>query len=142
MWRVWLALVVLWVALMPPLFTGGACTREFEAASAAVEAAARTAGSPGALREQLARLGATARLLTPEECRQAKPRFLAHCASSTIVYGSVPVTHPVCRLYRDDETRFQIDFDGKGRVARVSTDMKPFKSLPLPMGEVRIHWGR
>ena len=103
-------------------------------------AAARSATSPAAVREQLAGQGATARLLLPDDCRRAKPRHLAHCSSSPIVYGAVPVKSGVCRLYRDDETRFQLDSDAKGRVARVSTDMKPFKTLPL--GGTSIHWGR
>ena len=30
MWKLYVAFAVIWAALMPPFFTGGACNREFE----------------------------------------------------------------------------------------------------------------
>jgi hypothetical protein len=142
MWRFWIGLAVVWLALLPPMFTDGSCTREFDAASMAVEEVARVSTSPVVAKENWLKSGATVLLLTQEECRTVKPRFLSRCGSGTLVYGSVEVKNKVCSLYRDDEIRFQMYFDEKGRLLRVATEMKPFKSLPLPFTEKSLYWAR
>jgi len=38
MWRVYAATVLAWILLVPPLFTDGACTAEFDAEAARIEA--------------------------------------------------------------------------------------------------------
>ena len=70
------------------------------------------------------------------------PRFLSHCASGTLVYADVPVENAICRLYRDEDIRVQLQYDERGRLARTQVDMDPYKSLPIPGMERQFHWGR
>jgi len=86
---------LVWLLLLPPLFTGGDCTREFEA-----------------------------------EASRDGPLLVAR----------VPVANAVCRLYRDDEIRVQLQYDDRGRLGRAQADMNPYRSLPI-QGHT-IHWGR
>lgn len=142
MWKLWLCLALVWAALLPPLFTDGACTKEFEAASQAIEQLASKGTDPESMAEALRSVGASARVLTPENCRVSKPLFLSQCGSGILIFGAKPVSDRVCRLYRDSETRFQVFFNMKGQPVRVATNMKPFKSLPVPATSVVIHWAR
>jgi hypothetical protein len=121
MWRFYLALALVWLGLAPPLFTDGACTAEFESHSARIVPAA---------------------LLTLDDCRRAKPRFLDHCRPGPLVYARVPVNNWVCRLYRDDEVRVQLHYDDLGRLLRVQTDMNPFKFVRVPYVNTTVYWAR
>jgi hypothetical protein len=123
MWRFYLAPALVWLGLAPPLFTDGACTAEFEFHSARI-AADRAA------------------LLTLDDCRRAKPRFLDHCGPGPLVYARVPVNNWVCRLYRDDEARLQLHYDDLGRLLRVQTDMNPFKFVRVPYVNTTVYWAR
>ena len=137
-----LALVALiWLVLLPPLFTGGECTREFDDENAKVERE-RTAirGSSQAVAYWNAR-GIAPRVMTVDQCRRAKPRDLSTCGSGPIVQASVPVKNLVCKVYRDDEIRVRFFFDEHGRMSQTSVDMKPFYSLPVPGGVV-INWAK
>ena len=96
-------LAVIWLLLMPPLFTGRDCTRQFEEEQARIER--DRAGLRGSAQ------------------------------------ASVPVTNLICKVYRDDEVRVRFFFDEHDRMERVSVDMKPFYSLPLP-GGITIHWAK
>ena len=48
----------------------------------------------------------------------------------------------ICRVYRDDEIRVQLQYDDRGRLDCVQTDMSPFHSLPVPFLDYTIHWAR
>lgn len=133
-------LALFWLLLLPPLFTGGACTREFDEASARIAAEAAAIASPElALRYWTGR-GVGYTVVTPEQCRRAKPRFLAHCGDGTLVYARVPVKNLVCRIYRDGEILVQLQYDARNRLARMQADMQPYKSLGLP--GFTVHWAR
>jgi len=136
-----LALVAIaWLLLMPPLFTGGDCTREFDAEQARIERE-RTAvrGVKQAVAYWNAR-GIVPRVMTVDQCRRAKPRDLQSCGSGPFVQAPVPVRNLVCRIYRDDEIRVRFFFDERDRMERVTVDMNPFYTLPIP--GFPIHWAR
>ena len=98
-----LGVAIIWLALMPPLFTNGACTAEFDAENsrlAADMASLRT--SVGADRYYSAR-GVPHAVLSVDECRKRKPRNLSRCGDGPLVIAKVPVKNLVCRIYRDDE---------------------------------------
>ena len=138
-----LALVALiWLLLLPPLFTGGDCTREFDEEQARVERerAAIPRGSSNAVAYWNAR-GIAPRLMTVDQCRRAKPRDLSTCGSGPMVQASVPVKNLICKVYRDDEIRVRFFYDEHERLSRMSVDMKPFYSLPIP-GVGTIHWAK
>jgi hypothetical protein len=137
-----LALVALiWLLLLPPLFTEGACTREFDEEHARVEAdRAAMRGANQAVRYWNGR-GIRPRLVSVDNCRRAKPRDLQSCGSGPFVEASVPVRNLVCKVYRDDEIRVRLFYDERDRLERSSVDMSPFYSLPIP-GVTTIHWAK
>jgi hypothetical protein len=56
--------------------------------------------------------------------------------------AKVPVGNVVCRVYRDDEIRVWLHYDSRDRLSRMQVEMSPFKSLPIPFTDTRIHWAR
>ena len=139
-WSVPILVAVAWLLLMPPLFTGGDCTREFDAEQERVDRErAAIRGVSQAVAYWNAR-GIAPRVMTVDQCRRAKPRDLQSCGGGPMVQASVPVKNLVCKVYRDDEIRVRFFFDEHDRMERLSVDMHSFYSLPLP--GVTIHWAR
>ena len=136
-----LALVALiWLVLLPPLFTGGDCTREFDDEQARIGSdLAKVRGSRDALAYWNGR-GIVPRLVSLDNCRRAKPRDLQSCGGGPFVQASVPVRNLVCRIYRDDQIRVRLFYDEHDRLVRTAVDMSPFYSLPIP--GMTIHWAR
>jgi hypothetical protein len=81
-------------------------------------------------------------VIPEEQCRKVKPRFLADCGNGPLIYVRVPVENRICRLYRDDEVKIQIQYDERNHPVRIAVDMDPFKSIPLPFIGVTLHWAR
>lgn len=142
MWRFYVGLVVVWVALMPPLFTAGACTAEFEGVNSRLMHELKSLQSPETAREFFRSRGDAVSLVTPEQCRQSKPRFLDRCGVGSLVYAKLPVQNRICSIYRDDSIKVLLQYDSKGFLLRFNTDMAPFKSLRVPFTGQLIHWGR
>jgi hypothetical protein len=141
MLRIVAAVAIVWLALMPPLFTGGACTAEFERETRRLESDRKSLSSPALAAAYWSARRVPFAVIPPDQCRKAKPRFLQRCGSGALVYAQVPVENGICRLYRDDEIRVQLQFDERDRLARQQLDMNLYRSLPLPFG-VTLHWGR
>lgn len=138
-----LAVVALvWLVLMPPLFTGGACTREFDDEGARIEKDARSIASPGLASSYWSARNIPYSVVSREQCRRAKPRFLQSCGDGPLVYARVPVRNAICSLYRDSEILVQLQYDGRNRLARTQVDMRPFRSLAIPFTGVTLHWAR
>ena len=137
-----LALVaVIWLLLLPPLFTGGECTREFDEEQARIE---RERTGIRGMNQAVAywnNRGIAPRVMTVDQCRRAKPRDLASCGSGPIVQAAVPVKNLICKAYRDDEVRVRFFYDEHDRLSQTSVDMRPFYSLPIP-GIATVHWAR
>jgi hypothetical protein len=139
--RILIVVGLVWLALLPPLFTGGACTAEYEAASSLISRQSAVSNPASALSWLQSQPTVQAQLLTPEDCAKSKPRFLSQCPSGALVMAEVPVRNSVCRLYRDSETRIRLQYDRRGQLIRTLSEMKPYKFLPLPWGG-QIDWAR
>jgi hypothetical protein len=138
-----LALVaVIWIVLLPPLFTRGACTHQFDAESQRIEADRASLADPSHAMQYWQSRQVPAFALSKETCRRARPRFLADCGDGVLVYARVPVSNLVCRIYRDDTVLVQLQYNDRNRLARVQVDMSPYKSLPLPWFGTAIDWAR
>jgi hypothetical protein len=133
---------MIWLALAPPLFTGGACTAEFDREAAQLVASQSSVSSPLRAQAYWGSRQIASSLISADQCRHFKPRYIDACASGAIVYAVVPVQNLICRVYRDDGIRVQLLYDERDRLARIMTDMNSFKSLPLPFVGVTLHWGR
>ena len=139
--KIVLLVIVVWLALMPPLFTGGACTGEFDAESARVVADVKNLGSPDAASRYWSARNVPHSVVSVDQCRRAKPRWLQSCGGGPIVHARVPVKNAVCSLYRDGEIRVRLFYDERDRLAQTQFDMNPYKSLPL-VGGTTLHWAR
>ena len=135
-------IVVIWLALMPPLFTDGTCTAEFDRESAKLSANQKSLATPVLALAYWANRQLPVSTLTAKQCRLARSKFVDSCSSGELLYVTVPIENRICRIYRDDEIRIKLQYDDKGRLTRMQTDMNPFKSLPLPWFGVTVHWGR
>lgn len=141
MLRFYAAVAVVWLLLMPPLFTNGECSAELDGLSTMLERQPRLIATPTAARELLAARDAAITVVSADDCRRVKPRFLSSCGSGPLVHAEVPVRNRICRLYRDDAIQVQLQYDERNRLNRLVFDMAPYRSLPLPWGGA-IHWGR
>src|SRR5256885_1982180 len=90
MWRIYAAVVIAWIVLLPPLFTDGACTGEFEAESDRLQADAASLRTYDAAMKYWAARRQPVATVSRDDCRRSKPRFLASCGSGPLVYVQVP----------------------------------------------------
>lgn len=142
MWKVYSLLGLVWLALMPPFFTSGRCSAEFDEAMADLTRAASKLRNPDSAYAYFQQRSVPVSMITPQQCRSAKPRFLSQCGSGALVYAKVPGENSICSFYRDESIQIQLHFDDKGRLIRFFGNMAPFKTLPLPMFGSNIHWAK
>jgi hypothetical protein len=137
-----IAVGVVWAALMPPLFTGGSCTAEFERESATLEHDRASLRSSTQAEAYWRQRSVPYAVLSVDQCRSRKPRNLERCGEGPLVMARVPVKDAICRIYRDDEMTVWLYYDARDRLARQRLDMNPYKSLPIPFTNSAIHWAR
>jgi hypothetical protein len=142
MWRIYIVVLVAWAAMMPPFFTAGACTAEFDAESARLKRDANQFRKLDLATDYWRSRGIAIANLSQEQCRQANRYFAAQCGKGTTITVRVPVENRICRFYRDSEIKTHLQYDEAGRLTRMATDMKPFLSLPIPFTSTTIHWAR
>jgi hypothetical protein len=142
MWRIYVVVLVAWAAMMPPFFTAGACTAEFDAESAQLKREANQFRKLDLATDYWRNRGVAIANLSQEQCRKANPYFAAQCAKGTTITVRVPVENRICRIYRDSEIKTHLQYDEAGRLTRMATDMKPFRSLPIPFTGAALHWAR
>ena len=137
-----LGVAIIWLALMPPLFTNGACTAEFDAENSRLAADMASIKTSVAADSYYSARGVPHAVLSVDECRHRKPRNLSRCGDGPLVIAKVPVKNLVCRIYRDDEITVILQYDVRDRLVKEEVEMLPYKTLPIPMTKVAIHWGR
>jgi hypothetical protein len=142
MWRLAMALAFAWAVAMPPLFTSGACTAEFEHESRRIDADRAALSDPGRASAYWSERNVSHFNVSKESCRRSPPRFVVECGDGPLVYARVPVANPVCRIYRDDSILVQLQYDARNRLARTQVDMAPFKTLKIPHTPWAIDWAR
>lgn len=125
-------------ALLPPLFTHGACTAEFNAVSDLLEAARPEMLTLAKARAFLAAHGMSYQALSARQCDAGRPREVELCPSGELLLGAVPVTNQVCRYYRDDSVRFQLAFNLNNQLIHIQTDMHPYRMLRFPLTDFEI----
>ena len=125
-------------ALLPPLFTHGACTAEFDAVSDLLEAARPQMLTLPRAREFLAAHGMSYQAISAQQCDAVRPREVDRCPSGELLLGAVPVTNRVCRYYRDESVRFQLAFNIHNQLIHIQTDMHPYRMLRFPLTDFEI----
>jgi len=129
-------------ALLPPLFTHGACTAEFNAVSDLLESARPEILTLSRARQFLATHGMAYQTLSAQQCQAVRPREVELCPSGELLLGAVPVTNQVCRYYRDDSVRFQLAFNLNRQLIHIQTDMHPYRMLKFPMIDFEIDFAK
>src|SRR5260221_12468246 len=109
--KIVLLVVVVWLALMPPLFTGGACTKEFDDETAHVARDVANLRSPDAASRYWTGRGVPHSMVSVDECRKAKPRWLQSCGGGPIVHAPVPGKNLVCKPYPADGIPVRLFYD-------------------------------
>ncbi len=140
--RLILAIVLIWLVLLPPFFTDGACTAEFDQVARQVEdnkpALATSATAQAYWNSQHAPM----QVISADRCRSVKPRFVDACGRGDLLYVTIPIQNKVCRFYRDSEVRVQLQYDDQGRLRQLQADMKPFKYFSVPWLGLKLYWGK
>jgi hypothetical protein len=137
-----LVIGVLGAAWLPPVFTHGACTAEFDAVSNQLQAAKPEILTVEAARHYFAAHGMPYRLLTAAQCEAAPPADVDACPEGTLLVGAVPVANRVCRYYRDRTVRFQLGFNRLAQLVHIQTDMNPYRIFKLPIADLEIDLGK
>jgi hypothetical protein len=135
----WGLVVLAVAAALPPFFTHGACTQEFDAAGSLLEQARPELLRLTGAQQFLIAHGLGYRLISAERCESAPPREVESCPGGALLLGIVPVRNPICRYYRDNNVHFQLGFNTREQLVRIQTDMNPYRRLPIPFyGELDL----
>ena len=134
----WVLVVAGIGALLPPLFTHGACTEEFNAVGNRLETAKPELLTLTAARAFLAAQGLNYQALTAHQCHTIHPADVETCPPGVLLIGAVPVKDRVCRWYRDDSVRFQLGFNETEQLIHIQTDMRPYRIMKLPITDFEI----
>lgn len=131
-----------WVALLPPFFTHGACTAEFDAASEALQQARPAIGTLAQAQDYLASRAMQYQVLSAERCQSAPPADVEICPGGPLVLVAVPVKDRICHYYRDSSIRLQLGYNSTLQLVRIQTDMNPYRTLKLPLIGVELYWAK
>jgi hypothetical protein len=140
--KIILVVVIVWLILMPPLFTKGACTAEFDQVSTQLEANKKELATSARAQIYWSSRQVSMQVISAKQCRAVRPRFVDDCGSGDLIYVEVPVKNRVCHYYRDSAIRVQLQYDGNGRLEGELVEMNPFKFLALPWINKTFYWGR
>ena len=90
------------VALLPPFFTHGACSAEFDAVGQLLEHGRSELLTLSAAQRYLDAHALGYRVISAERCESAPPlRDVETCPGGPLLLGAVPVKDRICRYYRD-----------------------------------------
>jgi hypothetical protein len=137
-----LVIVLIWLVLLPPFFTDGACTAEFDQVSSLIANNKPLLASPELAEAFWRARSVPMQTISSAQCRRSRPRFIDDCGPGELLYATVPVQNPVCHFYRDSEIRVQLQYDDGNRLRLLQADTKPFKYLALPWFGIKFYWAK
>jgi hypothetical protein len=137
-----LVIVLVWLVLLPPFFTDGACTAEFDQVSSLLANNKQSLASPELAEAFWRARNVPLQTISSAQCRRSRPRFVDDCGPGELLYVTVPIQNQVCRFYRDSEIRVQLQYDDANRLRQLQADMKPFKYLALPWFGIKFYWAK
>jgi hypothetical protein len=140
--RLFLVIAAIWLIALPPFFTDGACTAEFNHAALQIDEQKPQFASPALAKEYFTSSHIPFQVISPERCRVSKLRDMDRCGPGDLVRAAIPVKNLVCRIYRDSTIRVDLQFDQRGRLRQLQTQMDPFKYFSVPWTGVKFYWGR
>jgi hypothetical protein len=142
MWRVVVAVALFWAVILPPFFTQGACTAEFDAVARQIQDHRASFTESASARAYWNAVGVPVQVLTAAQCRTSRPRFIDSCARGDLLYLDVPIQNQICRVYRDSSVRVRFQYDERDRLRQFQADMKPFKVFSIPWLGITWYWAK
>jgi hypothetical protein len=139
--RLFLIIAAVWLIALPPFFTDGACTAEFNRVALQIDEAKPQLTSPASAKTYFTSGQVPFQVISAERCRVSKPRDIDRCGPGDLVRAAIPVKNLVCRIYRDSTIRVDLQFDERGRLRQLQTQMDPFKYFSVPWTGVKVYWG-
>src|SRR5258708_12274903 len=100
--RVLAVVALLWVALLRPLFRDGAGTAEFDREASQLAVNRKSLASPTLAQAYWSSRQLPFSMVSSEQCRRAKPRFVEVGGSGVLVYAVLPVQNRLFHFYLDD----------------------------------------
>jgi hypothetical protein len=140
--RLFLAIALIWLVLMPPFFTNGACSAEFDAAARRLQENKSSLATEDSAQVYWSSAQIPIHLVSAAQCRVSRPRFVDNCGPGDLMLIEIPVQNKVCHFYRDSDIRILLYYDGYKQLRQFQADMKPFKLLSLPWLGLKLYWGR
>jgi hypothetical protein len=140
--RMFVVIALVWLAALPPFFTDGACTAEFDQVARQIEDNKAAFATAAGAQAYWSALKVPVQVISAEHCRVSRPRFVDSCAPGDLVYLAVPIQNKVCHYYRDSSVRVQYKYDDRGRLRQFQADMAPFKVFSIPWLGIRWYWGK
>jgi len=140
--RLLLIIALFWAVTLPPFFTDGACTAEFDQVSRQIQDNKAALASPLSAQQYWYSRHVPVQVISADQCRISRPRFVEECAPGDLVYAVVPVKNKVCHYYRDSAVRMQFLYDDGGNLRQIQADMDPYKVFSIPWLGIKWYWGR
>jgi hypothetical protein len=142
MWRVAAVVVLFWLVVLPPFFTHGACTAEFDAVARQIQEHRSQLANPASAQAYWQSVNIPVHVLSLAQCRTSRPRFIDSCMPGDLLYLYVPIQNQICRVYRDSNVRVQFQYDDRDRLRRFQAEMEPFKVFRIPWLGVSWYWAK
>src|ERR1700719_4655015 len=120
-----LLLIGLLLALLPPFFTHGNCTAEFDSVTDTFQKPRPEFPTLDSVHAYLTAQALLYRQLSAEQCLRWPAREVVACHGGPVVPVYVPVRDRICHYYRDRHIRLQLGFNSQQQLTLILTDMNP-----------------
>jgi hypothetical protein len=130
------------LVLLPPFFTRGACTAEFDAASDEIERARSQMASLELAETYLRSRTLPYSVLSAQRCESFPPPGVESCPGGPLLLVEIPIKNRVCRYYRDDSVHVQLGYNQWRQLVRLQTDMNPYHTLKSSLLGLELNWGK
>lgn len=130
------------VIAVPPFFTHGACTAEFDATAGSFEGARAELATLEQARAWLAARAIGYLTVPADRCDNWPSREALECHGGPVLLIARRVSDPICRYYRDPTIRVQLGFNSHQQLVKVQTDMNPYKILKMPALGLEIYYAK
>ena len=140
--RVLIAIALFWAIILPPFFTDGACTAEFNSVYRQIQDNKAAFASPASALRYWQTQNVPVQVVTSERCHVSRPRFVDVCGPGDLLYVKVPIQNKVCHYYRDSSVRVQFQYDDRGRLRQFDAEMDPYKYFSIPWTQIKFYWAK
>jgi hypothetical protein len=140
--RLFLIVAAIWMVFLPPFFTEGACTAEFNQAALQIDKHRQELASSASAQAYFASIQIPVQVVSAERCRASRPRYVDTCGSGDLLNAAIPVKNKICRLYRDSSIRVQLQYNEDGHLRQLETRMDPFRYFSIPGTSIKLNWGK